>query len=146
MQAIHSKIAARYKKIFTGKRYAKGENVWLNVLQKTPKETDKKLDIRWLGPCEILEHIVEGRYKISHPVSGELEVHMDRLKPYMPTLEGKPYPLHYFCPQGTPVESDDRWEVDKILGHRGKGEDMAWKFLWKAGDITWEKKGQFVYG
>ena len=71
---------------------------------------------------------------------------MDRLKPYMPTLEGKPYPLHYFCPQGTPAESEDRWEVDKILGHRGKGEDMAWKVLWKAGDITWEKKGQFVYG
>ena len=23
---------------------------------------------------------------------------------------------------------------------------MAWKVLWKAGDITWEKKGQFVYG
>ena len=81
VQAIHSKIAARYEKTFSGKRYAKGEKVWLKVLQKTPKETDKKLDIRWLCPCEILEHIFEGRYKISHPVSGDLEVHMDRLKP-----------------------------------------------------------------
>ena len=99
--------------------------MWSNVLQKNPKETNEKLAIRWLGPCEILEHIVEGRYKFSHPVSGELEVHMDCLKPYMPTLEGKPYRLHYFCPQGTPAESDDRWEVDKILGHRWKGEDMA---------------------
>ena len=104
---IHRKIASRYKKIFSGKRYAKGEKVWLKVLQKTPKETDKKIDIRGLGPCEILEHIVEGQYKISHLVSGELDVHMDRLKPYMPTLEGKPYPLHYLCPQGTPAESDD---------------------------------------
>ena len=60
---------------------------------------------------------------------------MDRLKPYMPTLEGKPYPLHYFCPQGTPAKSKDRWEVDKILGHRGTGEDMAWRFLWKAGTL-----------
>ena len=32
------------------------------------------------------------------------------------------------------------------MGPRGKGEDMAWKVLWKVGDITWEKKGQFVYG
>ena len=87
-----------------------------------------------------------GRYKISHPVAGDLEVHMDRLKPYMPTLEGESYPLHYFCPQGTPAEKDDRGDVDKILGHRGSGKDMAWKVLWKAGDITLEKQGQFVYG
>ena len=71
---------------------------------------------------------------------------MDRLKPYMLTLEGITYTLHFFCPQGTPAGSDDRWEVDNILRHRGKGEDMAWKVLWKAEDITWEKKGQFVYG
>ena len=32
------------------------------------------------------------------------------------------------------------------MGLRGKGEDMAWKVLWKAWDIMWEKKGQFVYG
>ena len=120
--------------------------MWLKVRQTVPKETDKKLDIRWLGPCEILDHIIEGRYKISHPVSGEMEVHMDRLKPYMPTLEGKPYPLHYFAPKGTPAGSDDQWEVIKILGHKGVGEDMEWKVLWKAGDSTWKKKGQFVYG
>ena len=144
--AIHSKIAARYQKIFSGKKYAKGEYVWLKVRQTVPKETDRKLDIRWLGPCEILEHIVGGRYKISHPVAGELEVHMDRLKPYMPTLEGEAYPLHYFCPQGTPAESDDRWVVDKILGHRGAGDNLMWQVLWKAGNITWEKQGQFVYG
>ena len=71
VQAIHSKIAARYQKIFSGKRYTKGEKFWLKVRQNTPKETEKKLDIRWLGPCEVLEHIVEGRYKISHPVAGE---------------------------------------------------------------------------
>ena len=29
-----------------------------------------------------------GPYRVSHPVSGEIEVHMDRLKPYMPTVEG----------------------------------------------------------
>ena len=96
VQAIHSKIAARYQKIFSGKMYAKGEKVWLKVRQTTPRETKKKLDIRWLGPCEVLEHIVEGRYKISHPVAVEMEVHMDRLKPYMPTLERDAYPLHYF--------------------------------------------------
>ena len=78
MEAVHSKIASRYKKIFSGKRYAKGEKVWQKVLQKKSKETHKKLDIPWLGPCKILEHVVEGRYKISHPVSGDLEVHMDR--------------------------------------------------------------------
>ena len=92
----------------------------------------------------MLGHIVEGRYKISHPVAGELEVHMDRLKPYMPTLEGDAYPLHYFCPQGTPAEKDDRWEVEKILGHRGTGDNMAWKVQWRAGVVTWEKMGQFI--
>ena len=146
VETIHRKISARYNKIFSGKKYAKGEKVWLKVLQSTPKETAKKLDVRWLGPCEILEHIIEGRYKISHPVSGEMEVHMDRLKPYMPTLEGDSYPLHYFCPPGIPAEKDDRWEVDKILGHKGAGENMAWKVLWKAGDTTWEKQGQFIHG
>ena len=125
MQAIHSKIAARYQKIFSGKRYAKGDKFWLQVRQTTAKETEKKLEIRWLGPCEVLEHIVEGRYKISHPVAGEQEVHMDRLKPYMPTLEGDAYPLHYFFPQGTPAEKDDRWQVENFLAHRGTGDNMA---------------------
>ena len=69
VQAIHFRIAARYQKIFSGKMYAKGEKVWLQVRQTTPKKTGKKLDIRWLGPCEVLEHIVEGLYKISHPVA-----------------------------------------------------------------------------
>ena len=23
---------------------------------------------------------------------------------------------------------------------------MAWKVQWQAGDVTWEKKGQFIYG
>ena len=77
IQAIHSKIAALYQKIFSGKRYANEEKVWLKVHKTTPKETGKKLDIRWSGPCEVLKHIVEGRYKISHPVAGELDVHMD---------------------------------------------------------------------
>ena len=66
MQARDIKIAARYEKIFTGKRYASGKKVCLKVLQKTPEETDKKLAIRWLGPCEILEHIVEGRFLIRY--------------------------------------------------------------------------------
>ena len=59
VQAIHSKIVARYQKIFSGKTYAKREKVWLKLRQTTPKGTDKKLEIRWLGPCEVLEHIVE---------------------------------------------------------------------------------------
>ena len=32
------------------------------------------------------------------------------------------------------------------MGHRGAGDNMAWKVQWKAGDVTWEKKGQFIYG
>ena len=102
-----------------------------------PERDKKKLDIRWLGPCEIFEDIIEGRYKILHPVSGEMDVHMDRLKPYMPTMNGDSYPLHYFYPPVIPAEKEDPWEVDQILGHTRAVDNM--------GATTWEKQGQFIH-
>ena len=79
MEAIHRKIAAWYETNLSGKWYPKGEKVWLKVLQNTPKEINKKLDMRWLVPSKILGHAVKGRYKVSHPVSGDLGVHIDCL-------------------------------------------------------------------
>ena len=63
-----------------------------------------------------------------------------------PRWRGTHNPSIIYVPKGPSPKKDDRWEVEKILGHRGTGDNMAWKVQWKAGDVTWEKKGQFIYG
>ena len=94
----------------------------------------------------MLQHKHQGRYLISHPHTGEADVYIDRLRPYIPPLEGDSIPLHYHAPAHIPSERDDRWVIKKILGHKKSGNQLMWKVLWEAGDVTWEKASQFMHG
>ena len=38
---------------------------------------------------------------------------------------------------GVGPEADNKWAVDKIINHASSGQEAVFKFLWKAGDITW---------
>ena len=71
---------------------------------------------------------------------------MDRLRPHIPPLQGKPIPLHYHALAHIPSERDDRWVIQKILRHKGSGKKLLWKVLWQAGNVTWEKASQFMHG
>ena len=73
-------------------------------------------------------------------------IYIDRLRPYIPPLEGDSIPLHYHAPAQIPSERDDRWVIKKILGHKKKGKKLMWKVQWEAGDVTWEKASQFMHG
>ena len=149
MTKAHGKLGAKASKGFLNVTYNPGDKVWVrNLSDDKNKHTgvEEKLDILWTGPCEVLKHQHEGRYLVSHPNTGQAEIYIDRLRPYIPPLEGDSIPLHYHAPTHIPSERDDRWVIKKIWGHKGKGEKLKWRVLWQAGDETWEKASQFMHG
>ncbi|TFK79806.1 hypothetical protein K466DRAFT_466854, partial [Polyporus arcularius HHB13444] len=34
-------------------------------------------------------------------------------------------------------DRDNEWAIDKIVSHRGTGEDALFEAIWKSGDRTW---------
>ena len=145
----HGRLSAKASKHFREISYNPGDRVWVRNLpdgKDKGMSVDSKLDILWTGPCEVLQHKHQGRYLISHPHTGEADVYIDRLRPYIPPLEGDSIPLHYHAPAHIPSERDDRWVIKKILGHKKSGNKLMWKVLWEAGDVTWEKASQFMHG
>ena len=71
-----------------------GDRVWVRNL---PQDASK-LDPLWTGPCEILGRVGNtGRYQVAFPDKVE-DVHMERLKMYLPKIDGTKIQLHYYRP------------------------------------------------
>ena len=74
------------------------------------------------------------------------DVHSDRLKLYLPAVEGERLPLFYYRPQRD-VPHDDSYEVDEIVAHRVRNGVRQWRVRWKGYDEshdTWEPASSFV--
>ena len=120
-----------------------GDGVWV---RKLPHEFLEKLHPLWTGPCEVLRRIDNtARYVVNHH-SGEQDVHTDRLKLYLPALDGERLPLHYYRPHRA-VPHDDAYEVEATVAHCVRRGLRQWRVRWKGYDEsfdTWEPASSFV--
>ena len=97
-----------------------------------------------------MKHLGGHRYAISD-LGREIAIGVDRLKPYIPKLEGKAIPCNYHVDLDSPPV-EDRWVVGGILGHKklrnGKtgNYELHWKVGWKGHDeYTWEPSSSFMH-
>jgi len=142
VNTIHARLHEKYmedSKVFA---YAVGDRVWIRNL---PGETTK-LDPLYSGPYEVVRcHEHEGRYVIRTP-EGVKDVHQDRMKMYLPRVDGSTLPLHYYKPT-TLVPEGDSYVVERILDHRVNDGRHEWLVRWhgydESGD-TWEPAESFV--
>ena len=136
---MHSK---RYKKSHKEIVYQPGDRVWVRNLSGQAG----KLEPLWTGPCEVLHRVGHtGRYTVSFPDQIR-DVHMERLKMYLPKVDGKKITLHYYHPIAK-VPEDDNLIVEKILRHRVTHGRHQWLVRWKGYDASfdsWEPAESFV--
>ena len=86
----HDRLRILFERRHRNTFYYPGDKVWIKTL---PKD-HVKLDPLWYGPCETLEHLQLGRYRVQTPKGVEI-LHADSFKPYRPDLEGRSIPFHY---------------------------------------------------
>ena len=119
-----------------------GDRVWVKNL---PHEKNK-LDALYTGPCEVLaHHRGTGKYSVALP-DGIQDVHIERLKLYLPRSDGKIIPLMYYQPQPE-IPHDDGYVVEKIIGHRMRAGERQWLVKWRGYDDThntWEPARNFI--
>ena len=105
-----------------------------------------KLEPLWTVPCEVLGRTgTTGRYTIAFP-EGNREIHMERLKMYLPRIDGTKIKLHYYRPH-VDIPEDDSWVVETILRHRIHQGKHQWLVRWRGYDAThdsWEPARTFV--
>jgi hypothetical protein len=138
----HERLRLKFQKFQKALEYQPGDRVWVRNL---PHEADK-LDPLWTGPCEILSRVAQtGRYQVALPV-GIQDIHSDRLRLYLPTIDGERIVLHYYRP-AKDIPEDDAMVVEQILGHRVRAGQHQWKVRWKGYDQSfdsWEPASSFV--
>ena len=142
VNSIHDALSARYKSSHKEFEYQPGDRVWVRNLAHDAS----KLDPLWTGPCEVLARAGNtGRYHIAFP-EGIQDVHMERLKLYLPKPDGIKIPLHYYRPHRD-LPEDDSLVLEKIVGHRIRGGRHQWRVRWKGYDESfdsWEPANSFV--
>ncbi|KAG8730716.1 hypothetical protein FRC11_005984 [Ceratobasidium sp. 423] len=62
---------------------------------------------------------------------------MSLLKPHIP-YEDRRFPGRNYKQIASLEVDDDEWAVEKIAGHRGKGNNAIFEIVWQSGDRTWE--------
>ena len=138
---LHEENSARFNRHHVSPEYPVGDRVWVRN-----HHGSTKLDPLWTGPCEILARVgATGRYKVALP-HGPEDVHLERLKLYLPMIDGKKLTLHYFRPHRE-LPEDDFHIVEKIVSHRRRNGILQWRVRWKGYDSsfdTWEPAASFV--
>jgi hypothetical protein len=143
----HEREKALFDSYHKNLTYSPGDRVWIKILPRDLEDKRiQKLRPLWMGPCEILEHITRGRYKVNTP-KGIEELHCESFKPYRPGLTGKSLPFHYYQPSMAPGSAVEDWVVDKVLKHRKQKGKLQWLVLWKGYTTpTWEPLESFLSG
>ena len=141
---LHDHLSGKFRKEYKLVVYQPGDKVWVRNSKLRTKST--KLDPLWCCPCEIIERVAHtGRYRVALP-QGEDDVHLEDMKPYVTSIEGKAIPCLFYQPKNV-LPTCDSHMVDKILAHRSRNGRHEWKVRWQdygPERDTWEPASSFV--
>ena len=126
-----------------------GDHVWYRP-ERQPG-TDK-LDVRWKGPCTVLQQVGASSYVVELRPGNRQNAHRTQLKAYVQgSTSGPAVPMYFFSEKGQELDAGvDEWDVEEILGHRpgpdGQPEFLIrWQGFGAKGD-TWEPWRNFFPG
>ena len=128
MTQKHDKVREEYLRSHANRTYQPGERVLVKVL---PHDKDK-LSSLWMGPCEVMKHVVLDKYEVRTPKEFQT-LHDDCFKPYQEPLEGSASPFHYYKPRRF-AEEEEAWVVERILDHRKRKGELQRLVKWKNSD------------
>src|SRR5271154_1109525 len=128
----------------TFKPFALGDNVWLD--NRNIKTTNNpKIGPRREGPFRISEVLGPLTYRLDLPNTWKVHnvFHATLLRPYVENaIHGTNYPR----PPSELVDSEEVYEVERILKHRKRGRGYQYLILWRGypiSDATWEPESAF---
>ena len=105
-----------------------GDRVWLRKSEST-QEGDSKLPPLREGPFEIVSRVRENSFKVRVDVNRELEVSGDRLKPEIPSSEGRVKPLFWTSKWLSERRIEGcNYEAERLVDH-SKDDEGNWRFL-----------------
>ena len=140
-QAAHKIAQQKMKERITSKYtpWKVGDKVWLettNLHMNGPK----KLQMRRTGPFEIEEVISRTVFRLRIPPQWKIHpvFHALLLTTYKETAEHSP---NFLRPPPDLVDGEEEYEVEAVLGHRGKPGRRTFLIRWKgysAAEDTWE--------
>ena len=134
MTNTHNRLRNKYMQTHQQVQYEPGDKVWVQILPRdTVDRRTQKLRPLWHGPCEILGHVVAGKYRVQTH-HGIEELHMDQMKPYRLRIDGTALPFHWYSPDPEKPSSDDRYVVERIIRHRVVNGRWEWLVKWKGFD------------
>ena len=119
---------------------APGQKVWLLRRHITTRRPSKKLDVRRLGPYEIVELVGKSAYRLKLPPSMQIHpvFHVSMLEPHVAnTFPGRDVPP----PPPELVDNYEEFEVHKILDSRIRRGRIQYLVDWvwyDASERTWE--------
>ncbi|QRW20698.1 Transposon Ty3-I Gag-Pol polyprotein [Rhizoctonia solani] len=110
---------------------------------RVPLGKPHKLLAQWIGPVRIDGVVKEGAtYHVELPDDLKRRgikpiFHALLLKPHVP-YEDCCFPGRNYKQIASLEANDDEWAVERIGGHRGKGNNAMFEIVWQSGDRTWE--------
>ncbi|QRW22607.1 Transposon Ty3-I Gag-Pol polyprotein [Rhizoctonia solani] len=102
-----------------------------------------KLLAQWIRPVVIDGVVKEGAtYHVELPEDLRRRrikaiFHALLLKPHIPYKDRR-FPGRNYKQIALLEANDNKWAVEKIVGHCGKGSNTMFKIAWQTGDCTWE--------
>ena len=117
-----------------------GQKVWLLRKHVVTRRPSRKLDVRRLGPYEIVEAVGRSAFRLKLPPSMQIHLvfHVSLLKPHVAnTFPGRIVPP----PLPEIVDSYEEYEVHKILDSRIRRRRIQYLVDWvgyDASERTWE--------
>lgn len=135
---------ANYKKWYnkgrTKKEFAVGQYVLVSTKNINQRRPSRKLADKYLGPFKIEEIVGHHRmaYRLELPPRYRIHdvFHVSCLEPFVPRDGETPEE------QQVDPEEDNVYEVEAILGHRGRGRNKEYLIRWTgytSDDDSWEK-------
>ena len=118
-----------------------GDHVWYRP-ERQPG-TDK-LDVRWKGPCTVLQQVGASSYVVELRPGNRQNAHRTQLKAYVQgSTSGPAVPMYFFSEKGQELDAGiDDWEVQEVVSHRpGPDGQPEFRIRWQGfspEDDTWE--------
>jgi hypothetical protein len=120
----------------TFRPFKKGEKVWLEGTN-LKLGYNKKITTKRQGPFQITEVLGPVNYRLKLPEKWKItnNFHATLLTPY---TENAVHGENYTRPSPDIIEGEPEWEIERVMGHRGK-KNRHYHVKWRGYDeMTWE--------